>query len=78
MGGGMGGGAGGGAGGGMGGTDGGGAGVSVDAGAAVKAETASAYNKVGETAGMEGNEGKAHAIMARLGYSREEIALVCE
>jgi len=39
----------------------------------VKAETASAYDKVGETAAIEGNLKKAEKMMARIGYSDEEI-----
>lgn len=39
----------------------------------VKAETASAYDKVGETAAIEGNLRKAEKMMARIGYSEEEI-----
>mmetsp|Transcript_46346 Transcript_46346/g.91873 ORF Transcript_46346/g.91873 Transcript_46346/m.91873 type:complete len:707 (-) Transcript_46346:195-2315(-) len=41
----------------------------------VKAETASAYDKVGETAAIEGNLRKAEKMMARIGYSEEEISI---
>jgi SAM-dependent methyltransferase len=43
---------------------------------AVKAETRDAYDKVGETAHIEGNLERARAIMAFLGYSQEEIEVV--
>lgn len=41
----------------------------------VKAETAAAYDKVGETAHFEGDMKKAHKVMAALDYSEEEIAI---
>mmetsp|Transcript_15697 Transcript_15697/g.23082 ORF Transcript_15697/g.23082 Transcript_15697/m.23082 type:complete len:667 (+) Transcript_15697:90-2090(+) len=42
---------------------------------AAKQETAKAYDKVGETAHIEGNLKKAKAIMANLGYTDEEFAI---
>jgi len=47
-------------------------------GAEVKAETKQAYDKVGETAHLEGNLKRAHAIMTHLGYTEEEIAVAGE
>lgn len=38
-----------------------------------KQETAQAYNKVGETAGREGDLKKAEAVMTYLGYTPEQI-----
>ena len=45
------------------------------AGEQVKAETAAAYNKVGETAHLKGNLKKAKAIMSYLGYTDEEFKI---
>jgi arsenite methyltransferase len=42
---------------------------------AVKAETRQAYDKVGETAHLEGNLQRARAIMTYLGYTEEEIGV---
>eukprot|EP00536_Pseudo-nitzschia_multiseries_P004642 jgi/Psemu1/10445/gm1.10445_g len=43
-----------------------------------KAETQSAYNSVGATAGSRGNLAKARAIMTQLGYTEEDMDLIGE
>eukprot|EP00966_Prymnesium_polylepis_P025414 586123-Prymnesium_polylepis.1 len=43
--------------------------------ARVKADTASAYDAVGETAHVAGNLAKAHAVMARLRYTPQQIEI---
>ncbi len=40
---------------------------------AIKAETAAAYNAVGQTAHLPGNQRRAHAVMTRLGYTDHQI-----
>ena len=45
------------------------------AAAQVKAETARAYDSVGETAHLQGNAQKAEAVMRRLRYTPEEIQI---
>mmetsp|Transcript_22416 Transcript_22416/g.33889 ORF Transcript_22416/g.33889 Transcript_22416/m.33889 type:complete len:589 (+) Transcript_22416:95-1861(+) len=44
----------------------------------VKEETKEAYNRVGETAHLEGNMKRAKAIMTYLGYTEEEISVAGE
>jgi dihydroxyacid dehydratase/phosphogluconate dehydratase len=44
----------------------------------VKRSTAEAYNKVGETAHLQGNLKRARAIMRYLGYTDSEIAIAGE
>jgi len=48
------------------------------AAAAAKAETAMAYDKVGESAHLPGNQAKAAAIMKALGYTPEEFKVAGE
>lgn len=44
----------------------------------VKNETATAYDKVGQTAHLKGNLKKAEAVMTYLGYTQEEFKIAGE